>query len=145
MSSFDSLDDAFDITPSESMPKPIRKRKVDLAISDKAEDREKDYQYARAQLYDLVDKVAEAVNGALEVAQESEHPRAFEVCLNGAKATAEVAEKLNDLHKKMSDLETKENQPTAQMNGGTQNNIFFSGSTEDVMKMLKQNQKELDK
>lgn len=136
MSSFDSLDDAFDITPSESMPKPIKKRKVDLMISNKSEDREKDYQYARAQLYDLVEKMSEAVSGALEVAQESEHPRAFEVCLNGAKATAEVAEKLNDLHKKMSDLEVEE--VKVQQNNTTTNNVFFSGSTEDVMKMLKE-------
>ena len=136
MSSFDSLDDAFDITPSESMPKPIKKRKVDLMISNKSEDREKDYQYARAQLYDLVEKMSEAVSGALEVARESEHPRAFEVCLNGAKATAEVAEKLNDLHKKMSDLEVEE--VKVQQNNTTTNNVFFSGSTEDVMKMLKE-------
>ena len=140
MSNFDSLDDAFDITPSESMPKPIKKRKVDLMISDKSEDREKDYQYARAQLYDLVEKMSEAVSGALEVAQESEHPRAFEVAMNGAKSAAEVVEKINDLHKKMSDLEVEE--VKVQQNNTTTNNVFFSGSTEDVMKMLKEANKD---
>ena len=140
MSTFDSLDKTFDITPAAPLPKPIKKKKVDLVISDKTEDKEKDYQYARSQIYNLIDKMSEAVDGALEVAQESDHPRAYEVVLNGAKSAAEVVEKLGDLHKKMDDAEAKEAKSTASMQGGTQNNIFFSGSTSELMKMMKDNQ-----
>ena len=75
-----------------------------MVLSDKAEDREKDYQYARAQLYDIVEKMQESLDTAMEVAQESEHPRAFEVCLQRcAKNAADVVDKINDLHKKMKD------------------------------------------
>jgi 23S rRNA U2552 (ribose-2'-O)-methylase RlmE/FtsJ len=140
MSNFDSLDETFDIVPQESMPKPIKRKKVDLVISDKSQDKEKDYQYARAQIYDLVEKMQEAVNGALEVAQESDHPRAYEVCLNGAKNAAEVVEKLGDLHKKMSDIENDEVKVQATQNNTT-NNVFMSGSTAELMKMLKDNNK----
>lgn len=140
MSNFDSLDETFDIVPQESMPKPIKRKKVDLVISDKSHDKEKDYQYARAQIYDLVEKMQEAVNGALEVAQESDHPRAYEVCLNGAKNAAEVVEKLGDLHKKMNDIENDEVKVQATQNNTT-NNVFMSGSTAELMKMLKDNNK----
>ena len=135
MSTFDSLDETFDITPAESVPKPIKKKKVDLIISDKSHDKEKDYQYARAQIYDLVEKMQEAVDGALEVAQESDHPRAYEVVLNGAKNAAEVVEKLGDLHKKMTDLETEETKVTQ---NNVQNNVFVAGTTAELMKMLKE-------
>ena len=144
MSTFDSLDETFDITPNKGVEamKPIKKQKVDLVISDKSEDKEKDYQYARSQIYNLIDKMSEAVDCALEVAQESDHPRAYEVCLNGAKTAAEVVEKLADLHKKMEESEAKESKASASMNGGTQNNIFFSGSTSELMSMMKENNKE---
>ena len=147
MSTFDSLDETFDITPNKGMEamKPIKKPKVDLVISDKKEDAQKDYQYARSQIYNLVDKMTEAVDGALEVAQESDHPRAYEVVLNGAKSAAEVVEKLADLHKKMDDADARETKATANMQGGTQNNIFFSGSTSELMEMMKEQQKEADK
>ena len=141
MSTFDSLDDAFDITPTNPVPKPIKKKKVDLIISDKSTDKEKDYQYARAQIYNLVEKMQEAVDGALEVAQESEHPRAYEVVLNGAKNAAEVVEKLGDLHKKMTDLETEETKVTQ---NNVQNNVFMAGTTSELMAMLKENQKKTD-
>ena len=63
MSTFESLDEAFDITPNKGVEamKPIKKQKPDIVISNKAEDSEKDYRYARAQIYDLVEKMQEAV------------------------------------------------------------------------------------
>ena len=135
MSTFDSLDDCFDITPVGEDPKPIRKSKP-LIVSDKGEDKEKDYQYARAQIYDIVEKMQESLNGAMEVAQQSDHPRAYEVVFQGAKHTADAVEKLQDLHKKMTDAETKEQQQAVNQ---TQNNIFMSGSTAELLKMLKEN------
>ena len=57
MSTYDSLNDCFDITPVGEEPKPIKQNKKPLIISDKGEDKEKDYQYARAQIYDIVEKM----------------------------------------------------------------------------------------
>ena len=133
--SFDSLDETFDITPTEVVPKAIQKVKPVVGV-DKDADREKDYTYARSQLYNIVDKMQESLNGAMEVAQQSEHPRAFEVCFQGAKHAADVVDKIADLHKKMSDLEKDDPKPQTTQN--VQNNMFV-GSTADLMKMLKEN------
>ena len=133
--SFESLDQTFDITPAEApAPKPIKKPKP-IVLSNKSEDREKDYTYARAQLYDIVEKMQESINEAMEVAAESQHPRAFEVVFNGAKNAADVVDKIADLHKKMDDMEKdKPQQAVSQV----QNNMFV-GSTAELMKMLKEN------
>lgn len=135
MANFNSLDKEFDIVPAETLPKPIKKPKP-VIVSDKGEDREKDYNYARAQLYNAVETMQEGVQGAMEVALQAEHPRAFEVALNGAKAMSEVVEKIADLHKKMDDLE--KDKPTQQSVSQVQNNMFV-GSTSELMKMLKEN------
>ena len=103
MSTFDSLNDCFDITPVGEDPKPIKKTKP-LIVSDKGEDKEKDYQYARAQLYDIVEKMQETLNGAMEVAQQSDHPRAYEVAGQLIKQVGDVTEKLGDLQTKMKKL-----------------------------------------
>ena len=135
--SFDSLDQAFDITVTpEEAPKPIKKVKPIIEV-DKAEDRQKDYTYARAQLYNIVEKMQEGLNDAMDVAQQSEHPRAYEVVFNGAKHTADIVDKLADLHKKMNDLEKEDPKPV----GGATNvqNNMFVGSTSELMKMLKEN------
>ena len=137
---FDSLDETFDIQPEVEVLKPTKKKKDALIISDKSEDKEKDYQTARAQLHNLVDKMQEALDGALEVAQESDHARNYEVFFQGAKHTADVVEKLQDLQKKMKDLEKVEEVNVQQTN--VQNNVYMSGTTEDIMKMLKETQKD---
>ena len=134
MSTYDSLNNTFDIVPIGEDPKPIKKTKP-LIVSDKGEDKEKDYQYARAQLYDIVEKMQESLNGAMEVAQQSDHPRAYEVCFQGAKHAADVVDKLGDLHKKMAEVEKDEQSVVNQ----TQNNVFMTGSTADLLKMLKEN------
>tara|TARA_B100001564_G_C20485515_1_gene599096 strand:+ start:310 stop:735 length:426 start_codon:yes stop_codon:yes gene_type:complete len=139
MGTFDSLDKTFGVEPEV---KPIKKQKADIVISNKSEDKEKDYRYARAQIYDLVEKMQEAVDGALEVAQQSDHPRAYEVVMNGAKNAAEVVEKLGDLHKKMNDIEAEASKPNVMQQGGTQQNIFMSGSTTDLMKAIKEMNKD---
>ena len=132
---FDSLDETFDITPVEvEEVKPVKKKGKPLIISDKEEDKEKDYQYAGGQLYDIVEKMQESLNDAMEVAAESQHPRAFEVVFNGAKHAADVVEKITDLQKKVKDLES-EDAKVQQTN--TQNNIFM-GSTAELLKMLKE-------
>ena len=130
---FDSLDNTFDITPSKA--KPIKKVKPIIEI-DREGDVEKDYTYARAQLYNLVDKMQESVSEAMEVAMETQHPRAWEVTFNGAKHAADIVDKLADLHKKMKDLDKDEPKIQATQNNTT-NNVFV-GSTAELLKSLKE-------
>ena len=120
-----------DIVPVESQIEPEKKKKEREVVDDK----QKDYQYARAQLYDIVEKMQESLNDAMDVAAESQHPRAFEVVFNGAKNAADVVEKIGDLHKKMKDLEIEE---VKVQQHNTTNNVFMSGSTADLLKMLKE-------
>jgi hypothetical protein len=133
--SFESLDETFDITPTEVVPKAIKKVRPIIEI-DKDGDRDKDYTYARSQLYNIVEKMSEAVSESMEVAMEQQHPRSFEVAFAGAKHAADIVEKLADLHKKMNDLEKDDPAPQATQN--VQNNMFV-GSTAELMKMLKEN------
>ena len=97
------------------------------------DDQQKDYEYTRGELYSLIDQGQEAVRGALEVAQESGHPRAYEVAVAAMKHVADMTEKLQDLHKKMKDLDEEAKGPSK-----VTNNAMFVGSTSELQKMLKQ-------
>ncbi len=126
-----NMEDLLNIEVSDTPEGGCTTRKDQL--TDVSEDREKDYEYTRGQLYSLIDKGAEAVNGALEVAQESGHPRAFEVATNAMKQVADMTDKLADLHKKMKDLDEEKRGPSK-----VTNNAMFVGSTSELQKMLKQ-------
>ena len=136
MNTFDALDDTFDITPTE-VKLPQKKSKKEIIVSDKSTDREKDYQYQRAQLYDLVEKMQETLTDAMDTAQQTQHPRAYEVAFNGARHIADTVDKLGALHKSQKDLEIEE---VKVQQTNTTNNVFMSGSTADLMKMLKDSQ-----
>ena len=86
------------------------------------DDQQKDYEYTRGELYSLIDQGQEAVRGALEVAQESGHPRAYEVAVAAMKHVADMTEKLQDLHKKMKDLDEEAKGPSK-----VTNNAMFVG------------------
>ena len=111
---------------------PVKKPNVPK-IKSKDDDLEKDYEYTRGELYSLIDQGQEAVRGALEVAQESGHPRAYEVAVAAMKHVADMTEKLQDLHKKMKDLGEEVKGPK-----NVTNNAMFVGSTTELQKMLKQ-------
>ena len=111
---------------------PVKKPNVPK-VQSKDDDLEKDYEYTRGELYSLIDQGQEAVRGALEVAQESGHPRAYEVAVAAMKHVADMTEKLQDLHKKMKDLGEEVKGPK-----NVTNNAMFVGSTTDLQKMLKQ-------
>ena len=131
------MEDIFDIEPIESNEAFIEKEATsELSI----EDVEKDYEHARAELYSLISKGQEAVNGILDVAQNTDHPRAYEVAFQGIKNVADITEKLADLQRKMKDIKTesKKSSPT------TVNNTMFVGSTADLAKMLKNASKNLN-
>ena len=84
-------------------------------------------------MYSVIDKGREALDGALEVAQESGHPRAYEVAVNAMKQVADATDKLIDLQQKMKNLEA----PTKRETNNTTNNLFV-GSTADLQKIIKQ-------
>ena len=107
-------------------PNPVK-------VSGEKEDKIEDYEYTRAELYTLISKGQEAVQGALEVAQESGHPRAYEVAVNAMKQVADMTDKLVDLQKKMKDLDAENKKVT-----NVTNNAMFVGSTTELQKMLKQ-------
>ena len=111
---------------------PVKKPNVPK-VQSKDDDLEKDYEYTRGELYSLIDQGQEAVRGALEVAQESGHPRAYEVAVAAIKHVADMTEKLQDLHKKMKDLGEEVKGPK-----NVTNNAMFVGSTTELQKMLKQ-------
>tara|TARA_B100000427_G_scaffold96585_1_gene79528 strand:- start:1157 stop:1588 length:432 start_codon:yes stop_codon:yes gene_type:complete len=103
-------------------------------LTDVTDEAEQDYKYARAQLYSLIEKGQETLNGVMELAGESASPRAYEVAGQVLKSTADITDKLADLQKKMKDLdEDKPKGPST-----VTNNAVFVGSTSELQKMLKQ-------
>ena len=135
---FDGLNDAFGTEPSE-LQKHVEKVKPVLKKTEN-EDVQQDYEVSRASLHSLVMKGQEAVDGILEVAQASDHPRAYEVAGQLIKNVADTADKLIDLQKKMKELDSEDKKNTP----STVNNTMFIGSTADLQKMLKK-QKEINK
>ena len=132
------LDETLNITPTKvevdesavavgvDREKPDRLTKTDV---------EKDYDYTRGNLYSIIEKGQEAINGILELAQESEMPRAYEVAGQLIKSVSDATDKLMDLQKKLKDVEEEKESkgPT------TVNNALFVGSTAELQKILKKN------
>ena len=93
-----------------------------------------DYEYTRGNLYSIIEKGQEAINGILELAQESEMPRAYEVAGQLIKSVSDATDKLMDLQKKLKDVNAEEKSgPT-----NVTNNALFVGSTADLAKLIKQ-------
>jgi|TARA_B100002052_G_scaffold10355_2_gene8571 hypothetical protein len=130
---FDGIENALDVN-SDIVPvdKPQVVTPVDTAST--KEQLKKDYEYTRGHLYSLVEKGQEAVDGILELAQESDQPRAFEVAGQLIKHVGDVADKLVDLQKKVNEIEN----PKKDKQVNTTNNTMFVGSTADLAKFLKQ-------
>ena len=135
MSTFDGLNKVFGDEPSE-LQKAVEKSK---ALRTDTPDIQQDYETSRAQLHNLVMKGQEAVDGILDVARASDHPRAYEVAGQLIKNVGDVADKLIDLQKKMKDLDDEGKQGPTNVT-----NAMFVGSTSDLQKMLKQ-QKQINK
>ena len=102
-------------------------------IKSKDDDIEKDYVYSRANLYSLIEKGQEAINGIMEVAGEGGSPRAYEVAGQLIKSVADTTDKLIDLQKKLKDVEDEDKKTT----NNVTNNAVFVGSTSELQKMLK--------
>ena len=123
-----SLNVETSIVPKEETKKPELPNVVL-----KKDDVEKDYKYTRGQLYSLIEKGQEAINGIMEVAGESASPRAYEVAGQLIKSVADSTDKLMDLQKKMKDIDEDNSKTQANVT----NNSLFVGSTADLQKMLK--------
>ena len=100
-----------------------------------SEDADNDYKYQRENFYRLVERGQDAIDGILELAKESEHPRSYEVAGQLIKNVADATDKLLDLQKKLKDVE-EESQSKSPTNV---TNALFVGSTADLAKLLKQN------
>jgi hypothetical protein len=105
---------------------------VDISMKN-IDDLKKDYEYTRANLYSLVEKGQEAINGILELAAESDSPRVYEVAFQGIKNIADVTDKLADLQKKIKDIE----EDSVKTSTNVTNNALFVGSTAELSKLLK--------
>ena len=130
---FDKLDDTFNVAAevvTESLPTKVERQKPDRLTKD---DIEKDYEYTRGNLYSIIEKGQEAINGILELAQESEMPRAYEVAGKLIKSVSDATDKLMDLQKKLKDVEEEK------VAKGPSNvtNALFVGSTADLAKLIK--------
>ena len=128
---FDDLNDTFntsgDVIKPEVVESKIQK------VKEGVDDIKKDYEYTRGNLYSIIEKGQEALNGVLELAQESEMPRAYEVAGQLIKSVSDATDKLMDLQKKLKDV----NEEEKSKGPSTVNNALFVGSTSELSKILK--------
>ena len=129
MSTFDGLNKVFGDEPSE-LQKAVEKSK---SLRTATPDIQQDYETSRAQLHNLVMKGQEAVDGILDVARASDHPRAYEVAATTIKAVGDVTDKLIDLQAKMKELDKEDKKGPSNVT-----NALFVGSTSELQKLLKQ-------
>ena len=131
---FDRLDKTFNVTPEvevvEEKTEVVKPEKPDRLTKD---DITRDYEYTRGNLYSIIEKGQEAINGILEIAQESEMPRAYEVAGQLIKSVSDATDKLIDLQKKLKDV----NEEQVAKGPSTVNNALFVGSTADLAKLIK--------
>ena len=135
MSSYDPIDEALNTTSAievSTTPEGGGIRRKD-EIKNVSEDIDKDYQYTRANLYSLIEKGQESLNGIMELAGESASPRAYEVAGQIIKSVADTTDKLMDLQKKVKDLD----EDAVKAPSNVTNNALFVGSTSELSKMLK--------
>ena len=132
--SFEDIDKALDIETIPIQSEIVKSEPTIIKPTESSDQLQKDYEYSRGQLYSIIEKGQEAINGILELAQESDSPRAYEVAGQLIKNVGDVTDKLLDLQKKMKDInqEQKGSVPT-----NVTNNAVFLGSTAELQKFLK--------
>jgi hypothetical protein len=130
MSDFTKIDDALNTTSETVDVTPVKKEKPAHLTKD---DASKDYEYTRANLYSLIEKGQETLNGIMELAEETQSPRAYEVAGQLLKSVADTTDKFLKLQKDLKDIKEESKGPT-----NVTNNAMFVGSTADLQKMLKE-------
>ena len=134
---FTKLDKTFNVAAEvvkEEKAEVIPREKPDRLTKD---DITKDYEYTRGNLYSIIEKGQEAINGILELAQDSEMPRAYEVAGQLIKSVSDATDKLIDLQKKLKDVNEEDTKSPTNVT----NNALFVGSTADLAKLIKGEQK----
>ena len=134
MANYDPIDEALNVK-SEIIPTPedVVSKKKNQIKKVEGQDVGKDYDYTRGNLYSLIEKGQEAINGIMVVAGETASPRAYEVAGQLIKSVADTTDKLMDLQKKVKEVEEDTNKTT----NNVTNNALFVGSTSELSKMLK--------
>lgn len=129
---YSKIDDALNTTSETVDVTPVKKEKVkpDHLTKDEVE---KDYEYTRANLYSLIEKGQETLNGIMELAEETQSPRAYEVAGQLLKSVADTTDKFLKLQKDLKDIKEEQKGPT-----NVTNNAMFVGSTAELQKMLKE-------
>lgn len=129
---YDSIDSALNI---KSEIVNVEKETPIVKVESSSDgDIRKDYEYTRANLYSLIEKGQEAINGIMDLAAESDQPRAYEVAGQLIKSVGDVTDKLIDLQKKLKDVE----EDVVKTTNNVTNNAVFVGSTSELSKLLKQ-------
>jgi hypothetical protein len=133
-SDFDAINDSLEI--ESTLTPEVIKPNTSLRKTPKKgeEETDYDYDYTRGQLYSLIEKGQEAIDGIMDIAQQSDSPRAYEVAGQLIKNVADTTDKLLDLQNKLKKL--KEEDSNAPKNV-TNNNTMFVGSTAELQKLLK--------
>jgi len=139
-SKFEDLNDTFNVV-DDVVATEVVKQSPKEVVKPTIDDVKKDYDYTRGNLYSIIEKGQEAINGILELAQESEMPRAYEVAGQLIKNVADATDKLMDLQKKLKDVEEEK----TSKGPSTVNNALFVGSTAELAKMLKSGLQEENK
>ena len=139
MSTKDILDEALNIDDKSELITKDQTIPVVPRPKETLEDMDADYKYQRENFYNLIERGSDAIEGILDLARESEHPRSYEVAGQLIKQVAEVTEKLGDLQTKMKKL--KEVPKDAPQNV---TNALFVGSTKELQNMLKGKLEEID-
>ena len=136
MSSYDPIDEALNTTSAIEVSNTPENGCITRKDSTKniTDDIEKDYEYTRANLYSLIEKGQESLNGIMELAGESASPRAYEVAGQIIKSVADTTDKLMELQKKVKEVDEEK----ANTTNNVTNNAVFVGSTSDLSKMIKQ-------
>ena len=136
MKNYESIDKTLnissDVVSSDEETRP--NAEIVKTSSQETDDIKKDYEYTRANLYSLIEKGQEAINGIMELAGEGGSPRAYEVAGQLIKSVADTTDKLIDLQKKLKDVE----EDTVKTTNNDTNNALFVGSTTELSKLLKQ-------
>ena len=135
------LDDAFNISETEV----VETEKVGITPEQKPDritkdDITRDYEYTRGNLYSIIEKGQEAIDGILELAQESDMPRAYEVAGQLIKSVSDATDKLMDLQKKLKDVEEESSRRPTNVT-----NALFVGSTAELAKLIKTGLPQVDK
>lgn len=138
----DPIANALNIAPLKDSKKEVTTIDKEIVVHQSDSQLDNDFEYARRNLYDIIEKGQQALEGILDVADQSQHPRSYEVAANLIKTMSEVNKDLLDLTKKKRDLQPKKEEETKQQ---VANNLaVFVGSTAELQEILNNKRKIID-